>query len=142
MTLMTIGFFSVAIDTFDDTFNLDKSKFYIGLLSLFYGLAVSLIYLVVYYFFFKRGIWKSIVSKRLIWQKDGVSVGGYKVKKISNLTLDENTLSFTCEFERPKFLNSTTIQSGDFEFKISRRFREKPYLLLEFLNTHDRNLHK
>jgi len=142
MILLSIGFFVVSYYTFDDIFNLDKSKFYVVLLSLLYALSITFIYLVVYYFFFKRALWKSIVSKQLIWQKDGVSLGGYKVKKISNLSLDENTLSFTCKFERPKFLNSTTIQSCDFEFKVSRRFREKPFLLLEFINTHDRNLHK
>lgn len=80
-------------------------------------------------------------SRRLIYLKDGFLLkhSKYKLKKMSVISLVGNKLFLECEFERKTLIGQMDIHNRQMEFKIEKRFRDKPHLLVEFLNTHARN---
>ncbi len=80
-------------------------------------------------------------SRRLIYLKDGFLLkhSKYKLKKMSVISLVGNKLFLECEFERKTLIGQIELHEKQMEYKIEKRFSDKPHLLLEFLNTHARN---
>jgi len=80
---------------------------------------------------------------RLIYVNDGFCVHKFrKIQKIGLIVLDNNTIEFNCEYEIKRLLitwKPNIIISREHSFVIEKRFRDKPNVLVDFLNTHARN---
>ncbi len=80
---------------------------------------------------------------RLIYVNDGFYLNKFrKIQKIGLIVLDNNTLEFNCEYEIKRVLirsKPNHIINTGYHFIIEKRFRDKPHMLVDFLNTHARN---
>ena len=80
---------------------------------------------------------------RLIYMNDGFYLDrSRKIQKIGLIVLDNNTIEFNCEYEIKRLLitwKPNIIISREHSFVIEKRFRDKPNVLVDFLNTHARN---
>ena len=108
----------------------------------------AFIYLIIYYiiltfillFFYKRTWHRLNASRRLFVSEKGLvlnkTLNKYEIIEISNIYLDRNIINFRCKYKTPRFSikGGYNIMESEFEYKIEKRFREKPNELLEYLN--------
>ena len=110
--------------------------------------AFAFIYVIIYItilsfillFFYKRTWHRLNASRRLFVSEKGLvlnkTLNKYEIIEISNIYLDRNIINFRCKYKTPRFSikGGYNIMESEFEYKIEKRFREKPNELLEYLN--------
>ena len=102
--------------------------------------ALVIIFLFVFLFFFKGPLFRLEASRRLFVSEKGLVLNNklykYEVIEISTIYLDRNIIKFKCMYKIPRLSlrGGFKIKESEFEYKIEKRFREKPHELLEYLN--------
>ena len=102
--------------------------------------ALVIIFLFVFLFFFKGPLFRLEASRRLFVSEKGLVLNKilykYEVIEISNIYLDRNIIKFKCMYKIPRLSlrGGFKIKESEFEYKIEKRFREKPHELLKYLN--------
>jgi hypothetical protein len=90
-----------------------------------------------------KNISEFVSEWRLIYVNDGFYLHKFrKIQKIGLIVLDNNTFEFNCEYEIKRLLitwKPNIVSKGEPRFVIEKRFRDKPHMLVDFLNTHARN---
>jgi hypothetical protein len=99
-----------------------------------------IIFLFVFVFFFKGPLFRLEASRRLFVSEKGLVLNNklykYEVIEISTIYLDRNIIKFKCMYKIPRLSlrGGFKIKESEFEYKIEKRFREKPNELLKYLN--------
>ena len=102
--------------------------------------ALVIIFLFVFLFFFKGPLFRLEASRRLFVSEKGLVLNNklykYEVIEISTIYLDRNIIKFKCMYKIPRLSlrGGFKIKESEFEYKIEKRFREKPHELLKYLN--------
>lgn len=109
--------------------------------TVFQYIVVSLGFGSVFLFVLRGAFIEIDASSRLVYSKNGFLLKHYKYRllKMSTISLVGNKLYFIAEFDRKGLIGNPILHNKRMEFKIEKRFRDKPHLLVEFLNTHARN---
>lgn len=103
-----------------------------------FGLLI--IFLLVFVIFFKGPLFRLEASQRLFVSEKGLvlnkTLKKYEIVEISTIYLDRNIIKFKCMYKIPRLSlrGGFKIKESEFEYKIEKRFREKPHELLEYLN--------
>ena len=123
-------------------FFLPLPSFIIGIGSMVF-IEVMLYYiilLVVSLLFIRGYLFRLEASRRLFVSEKGLVLNKilykYEVIEISNIYLDRNIIKFKCMYKIPRLSlrGGFKIKESEFEYKIEKRFREKPHELLKYLN--------
>jgi len=99
-----------------------------------------IILLVVSLLFIRGYIFRLEASRRLFVSERGLvlnnTLNKYEIIEISNIYLYRNIIKFKCMYKTPRLGlgDRFNIRESEFEYKIEKRFREKPHELLEYLN--------
>ena len=109
---------------------------------------LAFIFLIIYYIiiivflllFSREDLFRLQASRRLFVSERGLvlnnTLNKYEIIEISNIYLDRNIINFKCMYKIPRLSlrGGFKIKESEFEYKIEKRFREKPHELLEYLN--------
>ena len=117
------------------------SLFGIGSADFIEVMLYYIILLVVSLLFIRGYLFRLEASRRLFVSERGLvlnkTLNKYEIIEISNIYLDRNIINFKCMYKIPRLFSirgGFEIKESEFEYKIEKRFREKPHELLEYLN--------
>ncbi len=112
----------------------------IFVLYMIFRFVLYIIFLFVFLFVFGGLLFRLEASRRLFVSEKGLvlnkTLNKYEIIEISNIYLDRNIINFKCMYKIPRLSlrYGFKIKESEFEYKIEKRFREKPHELLEYLN--------